>query len=563
MLRNPHEGYHSAFLDLVFLLFTIAACFRPRAADGVFRRIENLGARFAARKRLAVLGIAAAAIVVRLSLLGVDPVPAPQVHDEFSYLLAGDTFAHGRLANPPHAMWIFFETFHVNQHPTYASKYPPGQGAALALGELLGHPWIGVLLSVAAMCAAILWMLQGWLPARWALLGASLVFLRFGLFNYWVDGYWGGAVAATGGALVMGALPRIARRQRPRDALLLGAGAVILANSRPFEGLLLFLTVAVFLAAWLLRARSPSWRITLPRVVLPICAALALGAAFMGYYNWRVTGNALLFPFTLNTRTYLTTPLFIWERPQPPLHYSNPQFEDFYNDWARDDLNESFGKGPRRTAGELAREVWYFLSSYPGSGLFVPLLALPGIMRDPRMRFPLAQIVLCLAGSLTVVYFWPHYIAPLTGTVFLMVTQGMRHVRCWRWSGRPVGVGVTRLVVLFAAATIPFRAIEATRDPGTLVLFPSSVQDRARIVKQLESLPGQHLVIVRYFDEHNPHEEWVYNAADIDHAKIVWAREIPDQDIGPLLEYFRGRKVWLIEPDESPPRLQPYAPPTE
>ena len=112
--------------------------------------------------------------MARLLALPFLHIPVPGIHDEFSYLLMGDTFAHGRLANPTHPMWISFETFHVNWQPAYASMYPPGQGVALAIGELLGNPWFGVVLSVAAMCAAITWMLQAWLPrdgrcsaARW------------------------------------------------------------------------------------------------------------------------------------------------------------------------------------------------------------------------------------------------------------------------------------------------------------------------------------------------------------------------------------------------------------
>jgi len=282
----------------VAIFFSLLAIFLPRFISRAFHALESRLSRLAERRTLVVIAVFFIIPSVRLALLPQLRVPVPGIHDEYSYLLLGDTLAHGRLANPPHPMWMSFETFHVNWSPTYSSKYPPGQGAVLALGQLLGHPWIGVVLSVAAMGAAILWMLQAWLPARWALLGAALAALKFGIASYWMNSYWGGAVAATGGALVLGAMPRIIRSARTRDALLLGLGIAILANARPYEGLLLSTPVAGWFLWWLAgKTNSPATlRIRIVRVFVPLAIVLLLTAGFIGYYNWRLTGNAFLSP---------------------------------------------------------------------------------------------------------------------------------------------------------------------------------------------------------------------------------------------------------------------------
>ena len=542
-------------LELAFVACLIWVFFFPLIEGGLLGAIERLGSRFAKRKRLAILAVALAAVLMRVSLLWVSPVPIPRFHDEFSYLLAGDTFAHGRLTNPPHPMWVFLDTIHVNQHPTYMSKYPPGQGFFLTLGEFLGNPWIGVALSVAGMCAAVLWMLQGWLPAGWALLGALLVLLRLGILSYWMNSYWGGAVAAIGGALVVGALPRILRQHRARDAVILGLGAAILMNSRPFEGLFLCLPVAAAILAWIFGQRSPSWSVIWSRLILPLGLVTIFATAFMAYYNWRGTGNAFRMPYAVNERTYSSTPLFIWQKERPPVHYTNPQLEAFYGTllhdaWLRsrpDSLSKLWEHG-YAAVKESAR---FFL--WPE--LCLPFLALPWMLRDRRGRFLLALCAICLCASMLATWFEPHYIAPLTACVFVLVIQSARHLRLWRYRGRTVGIGLVRVMVLFALLGILVQPQGAVVGPEP----PAGLEYRAKFEAQLNSLPGTHLAIVRYGANHNVHSEWVYNRADIDGAKTVWARDIPGRDLKALLDYFRGRQVWLVEPDTTPPRMTQYS----
>ena len=91
----------------------------PRLGEKLSRRIEQGLSNFAQQKKLAVAVLFVSVIAIRLLVLPLLPIPAPGIHDEYSYLLLADTFAHGRLANPPHPMWVSFEAFHINWFPTY------------------------------------------------------------------------------------------------------------------------------------------------------------------------------------------------------------------------------------------------------------------------------------------------------------------------------------------------------------------------------------------------------------------------------------------------------------
>ena len=78
---------------------------------------------------------------------------------------------------------------------------------------------------------------------------------------------------------------------------------------------------------------------------------------------------------------------------------------------------------------------------------------------------------------------------------------------------------------------------------------------RRNLEAQLQSTEGDHLVMVSYTPDHNLLNEWVYNAADIDGSKVVWARSMEPAQNERLLQYFSNRKVWLLEPDAEIPKL--------
>jgi hypothetical protein len=350
-----------------------------------------------------------------------------------------------------------------------------------------------------------------------------------------------------GAALVLGAYPRIIHSARARDAILMSTGAVILACSRPVEGLIFCIPVAIALLFFPTRRRPLSD--ILRRVMLPTAPFLLGGLIFLAYYNARVTGSPTLFPYVAYHRQYFNYPVFAWGHVPPPLQYSNPQFEFFFNTWQRARYQLTcFGWTQRASS---AFWIWWLV--FLGPILSVPFVMLPRVVRDKRMRLPICQFLISAAGLLSIVWFQPHYAAPMAATLFVLLVQALRHLRHARIKGKPVGIFLTRLIVLLAIDWIVIQAGQAARHP-----MVGWATGRALLVKKLNSLPGQHLVIIHYDSSHNVHHEWIYNAADIDHAKIVWARDIPGQDLEPLIQYFKDREVWLLEADKSPPELRPY-----
>jgi hypothetical protein len=212
---------------------------------------------------------------------------------------------------------------------------------------------------------------------------------------------------------------------------------------------------------------------------------------------------------------------------------------------------------------------WLF---FFGPALSVPVFATGFVLpdrisfrhSDRDTRFMLLVCGSVLLGALLPVCFLPHYIAPITGAVYALILLAMRNLRGWKPQGRPVGIAIVRSVPLIAMLMLLLCAaspeLRNRRAPELATWYsPTAAHSyRAKIVAQLSQQPGQHLVIVRYRPEHVPYNEWVFNLADIDQSKTVWARDMGPAQNRELIGYFKDRKVWLVEPDRVPPVLSAY-----
>jgi hypothetical protein len=501
----------------------------------------------AARPALALVLPGALHLVLAWLLIGRFGYPVPLVPDEFSYLLGADTFASGRLANPTHPLWVYFETVFVLHVPSYVSMYHPAQALALAAGQrFLGHPWFGVAISAALMCSMTGWMLRSWVPPRWAVLGSLLAvqLAIIGLWHdqtgYWTGSYWGGAVAALGGALVLGALGRFRVSPRPIDACLFGVGILIMATSRPYEGLLLMLGVTIALAL-MVRRRAFTAGFWLRRLVVPAGIVLALGFGALAFYCFRTTGSATRLPYTAVLDQYMVRRMFYWGKHQPKT-YRHAALGRHYRALLREGVTPAF-KVVNFT-GRLSR--FYF-----GPVLLLSLLMIPWVFRDKRFGALLICLIPVLIGVALVEWIHIHYIAPVAAGLIALTVQCLRHIRTLHIRSFPIGRLAVLVLVLgnLVVAGNHARANWGSHSTGWWV-------DRHQMIESLTASGGKHLIIVRYADDHPPFQEWIFNAADIDGASVVWAREMADNK--PLLNYFKDRTVWLFEPDKTPLQLQPY-----
>ena len=565
----PEQGTSLLLIEgcLTAIAFAVAFCW-PRIGSAWFSCVERAFSRLARRKSLSVAIVGLAALLLRLAILPACPIPHPFIHDDFSFLLAADTFASGKLTNPTPAMWVHFESFHITMKPTYMSMYFPAQGLVLAAGKVLaGHAWFGILVVTALMCSAICWMLQAWLPPTWALLGGLLAVLRLGLFSYWINTYTGaGSIAALGGALVLGALPRLMKGERLRDGLSLAAGLILLGTSRLYEGILLGLPVLCLLIWWILFGKNrPAAAVLLRHTALPLTLIVA-ASAWMGYYNYRVFGSPTTMPYTVNRAQYGVAPYFVWQSQRPEPLYRHEVMRKFYEQQELDGFQKihSVSGFFTQTLLKAAEGILFF----QGIVLLLPLLMLRRVLLDRRIRFLVLCVLVLMAGQLVEIYLFPHYLAPFTAAFYGIGLQAMRHLRLWTPGNQPVGLALVRLTVTLCVVLAGLRLYDKSLHLDLSGAWAAewyghrleSGAERAKIAADLGKHPERALVIVRYSPDHQPLDEWVYNAADIDNSKVVWAREMDEAENLELIQYYKGRTVWLVQPDSRPANVSLYPP---
>lgn len=403
--------------------------------------------------------------------------PQPRTHDEFSYAVLANAVADGHLARLTPVLPEFFETFHVLVRPVYASKYFPAQGIFLGIGErATGHPAVGAWLSSAMAAAAVVWMLQACIDPSWSLLGGLLMALQYGIFSYWSQSYWGGMVAALGGSLFFGATRRLWDRFSVANACWMSLGLVILATSRPSEGLVAVSPLGIFFLYRLCRNRRWSESGFWTKLVLPCSIVVGLGATAMGTYNRAITGSAFTTPYSLHEKQYQESPPYVFMSMRSPIEYSSPVLAYYYH--VQENRLWALQRNPAAWIGTVGRKLGTWWAFYCGAWLSIPLV-LPGVLNKktrywqiavfllllylalttlphetgPRMMLDLvavAQLALlwvtfdgfwshiaiatgCLVMFLTLFSKWdfPHYFAPAACLVLYLQVQGLKYI--WNW----------------------------------------------------------------------------------------------------------------------------------
>ncbi len=536
-------------LEAMLLLLLYGMCRMNLIRGQGARKLEAALSQISRRGVLPYLFLLGLTMGARLAMLPLRAFPVPYVPDEFSHQLLAGTLLAGRLTNPTHPLWRHFESIHIFHVPTYSSMYLPGQALFLTAGKaILGHYWWGVWLSSGAFSCALFWMLRGWFAPRWALMGAIIAALRIGISSYWMNSYWGGFPAAIGGALVVGAIPRLRDRPSYAAKFALGLGIVLLAITRPYEGAILTVAALGYLA-WIRR---------LGRLPLAMIVVLA-GGVLLACYCKAVTGDPFKLPYTNNRELYGWPMSLAWFQPaEVPLRHK--EMRDYLAWETREHLHVT---DPRTFLADLPIRLCLIWRFYCGFSLSILVFLGRRVLFDPRIRPLLFLAAATACGAALQQSWYPHYYAPAAPCLFALMLQAFRRLRTHGRSGARLGLQLSRVTLLPMPLLICLNLFYQSKAPVAIQysnhfswLSTTELGDnRAKIAAEVTRFSGEHVILVRYDRDIDNSFDWVYNEPDIDSAKLIWARDMGGQN-QELRDYYPRRNFWLVEPDADPIRLR-------
>jgi len=263
-----------------------------------------------------------------------------------------------------------------------------------------------------------------------------------------------------------------------------------------------------------------------------------------------VTGSALQMPYAEYHRQYEIVPLFAFQSLAEEPTYNHAALKKFFT--------ASAGRGyrARQSLAGVLNGWWANIALYGGFivgwsftiiGLGVLL-----VLKDRRVRFALACSILFLVVLNLETFGIPHYTAPFLACGVFLWTRGLQAL--WEWRG---GIPALRIALVILVATgMGMHAVEARSHAKHRASY--DIYRRPKIIEWLESHDGDHLVIVRYARNHNPNLEWVQNGADLEGARVIWAREMDRERTAALIREFPERTPWLLRADRKPKVMERY-----
>jgi hypothetical protein len=208
------------------------------------------------------------------------------------------------------------------------------------------------------------------------------------------------------------------------------------------------------------------------------------------------------------------------------------------------------------------QEYWRF---FIGPMLTIPLLFFAAVWRGAHLRV----LILALAAAFVAVMFegaaMSHYLAPATCAIVAVIVECLRRLRAWTFLGRRTGLLLARAAPVVMTIVLGVRIVaENVGLPYTQKLNYQSWcckqrgdYSRSRVAEFLKAQHGKHLVIVVPKESEFNLLQWIYNDADIDGSRIVWARDLGPLENTKLVDYFKGRDVWWVDPNVVNPQAVP------